>query len=358
MVLSDHDPEAVASERTAGATVSARDPRQVSMADVARLAGVSHQTVSRVLNGHPSVREETRARIVAAIRQLDYRPNSAARALATGRSRTVGVVSFDIRLYGPASTLHAIDQAAQDAGYFVSVVALKSLDRASVRDAIGRLRNQAVDGIIVIAPEVVAAQALADIPPDVPAVAVEGLMDGPIPVVAIDQHAGAAKATQHLLDLGHRTVWHIAGPDDWFESRARTQGWLSTLQAAGARAPHALGGDWSPRSGYEQAQLLPIGDPDLTAVFVANDQMALGVLRAFREAGVDVPTDISVVGFDDIPEAAYFTPPLTTVRQEFSEVGRRSVALLLRRLEGEPPRPLKVVVDADLIVRASTAPPR
>jgi DNA-binding LacI/PurR family transcriptional regulator len=238
----------------------------------------------------------------------------------------------------------------------VSIVSLKSLDRRSVLNAVGRLRSQAVDGIIIVAPELVAAQALLDVPPGVPAVAVEGLMDAPMPVVAIDQHAGAAKATQHLLDLGHRTVWHVAGPADWFEARARQQGWHSTLQAAGARAPHALGGDWSPRSGYEQAKLLPLDE--VTAVFVANDQMALGALRAFREAGIDVPGDISIVGFDDIPEASYFTPPLTTVREEFSDVGQRSVALLLSQLEGEPSKPLKVVVDADLIVRGSTAPPR
>ena len=157
--------------------------------------------------------------------RLDYRPNTAARALASGRSRSIGVVSFDTRLYGPASTLHAIQQAAQDAGYSVNIVSLNSLDRGPVLDAVGRLRNQAVDGIIIIAPVVTAAQALLEIPPEVPAVAVEGLMHAPIPVVAVNQYMGASRATQHLLDLGHRTVWHIAGPSDWFEARpARTGG--------------------------------------------------------------------------------------------------------------------------------------
>ena len=212
------------------------------MADVARLAGVSHQTVFRVLNDPRSVKAETRRRVAAAIRELDYRPNTAARALASGRSRSIGVVSFDTRLYGPASTLHTIQQAAQDAGYSVNIVSLNSLDRGPVLDAVGRLRNQAVDGIILIAPVVTAAQALLEIPPEVPAVAVEGLMHAPIPVVAVNQYMGASRATQHLSDLGHRTVWHIAGPSDWFEARDRVDGWRATLEAAGARVPAVLAG--------------------------------------------------------------------------------------------------------------------
>jgi DNA-binding LacI/PurR family transcriptional regulator len=348
----------VAGARVGIGSTRGKDPRQVVMADVARLAGVSHQTVSRVLNDPRSVKAETRRRVAAAIRELDYRPNTAARALASGRSRSIGVVSFDTRLYGPASTLHAIQQAAQDAGYSVNIVSLNSLDRGPVLDAVGRLRNQAVDGIIIIAPVVTAAQALLEIPPEVPAVAVEGLMHAPIPVVAVNQYMGAARATQHLLDLGHRTVWHIAGPSEWFEARARQDGWRSTLEAAGAPVPPVLAGDWSPRSGYEQGKRLVAGDNEVTAVFVANDQMALGVLRAMHEVDLEVPDDISIVGFDDIPEASYFPPPLTTVRQEFSEVGTRAMALLLSQLRGEPSEPLEIVVDADLVVRASTAPPR
>ena len=335
-----------------------RSSRDVLMTDVARLAGVSHQTVSRVINDPRRVKPETRRRVDEAIRQLDYRPNSVARALASGQSRTIGVVSFDTRLYGPASTLHAIERAAHGAGYSVSIVSLDSLERGAILDAVRRLRHQAVDGVIIIAPALAAASALRELPPDLPVIAVEGLMDAPIPVVAVDQLAGASRATNHLLDLGHSTVWHLAGPLDWYEARARIDGWRSTLAAAGAIVHPPLQGDWSPRSGYEQGQRLVARTEDVTAVFVANDQMALGVLRAFREAGIDVPGDVSIVGFDDIPEAPYFAPPLTTVRQEFSRVGTQGMALLLSQMRGETQGPLEVVVDADLVVRDSTAPPR
>jgi DNA-binding LacI/PurR family transcriptional regulator len=332
--------------------------RQVVMVDVARRAGVSHQTVSRVINDPDSVRSETRERVLTAIRELDYRPNRAARALVTGRTGTIGVVAYDTRLYGPASTLHAIQLAAQAASHSVNIVSLDSLERGPVFDAVGRLRGQGVDGIIIIAPEVAAASALMEIPADLPVVAVEGLMDAPIPVVAVDQFLGATKATQHLLDLGHRNVWHIAGPGDWYEAGAREQGWRVTLEKAGVTPPDPLPGDWSPRSGYDHGRELIRSGADVTAVFVANDQMALGVMRAVREAGLQVPDDVSIVGFDDIPEAAYFAPPLTTVRQEFLEVGTLSMAMLLQRLRGAGDEPMKQVVEPELVARASTAPPR
>jgi DNA-binding LacI/PurR family transcriptional regulator len=323
------------------------------MADVARIAGVSHQTVSRVINDSSHVRPETRERVRAAMRQLDYRPNPVARALVTGRSRTLGVVSFDTTLYGPASTLYGIERAAHEQGYAVSVISMRALDRASARTAVERLRMQGVDGILVIAPHERAADAVRHLPATVPVVAVEGGPDGAVPVVALDQFAGAASATRHLLDLGHRTVWHIAGPPDWQEAQQRVAGWRATLDAAGAEAPEPLQGDWSAHSGYDLARrLLAAG---ATAVFAANDQMALGVLRRLHEAGRAVPRDISLVGFDDIPEAAYFTPPLTTVRQDFGEIGRRSLLLLLRELESAERSSARVTVPPELILRASTA---
>jgi len=324
------------------------------MTDVARLAGVSYQTVSRVLHDSPHVRRETRDRVLAAIRQLDYRPNSVAQALVTGRSRTLGVVSFDTTLFGPASTLLGIEEAAHEAGYVISVASLKVLNRASVLAAVDRLRRQGVDGIAIIAPQKSAVDALLHLPADVPVVAVEAGPDESVPVVSVDQHAGAASATGHLLALGHRTVWHVAGPEDWLEAEQRVEGWRSTLQAAGARLPPLLRGDWSPRSGYEVGrQLLEAGD--VTAVFVANDQMALGLLRRLHEAGRETPREISVVGFDDIPEAAYFTPPLTTVRQDFAEVGRRCLHLLLGQLEGGRRVAARALVPTELVVRGSTA---
>jgi len=333
--------------------------RPAVMADVARRAGVSHQTVSRVLNDHPNVRPETRERVRRAIDELAYRRNSSARALVTRRTNTLGVVAFDTTLYGPASTLFGIEQAAREAGYFISIVSLKTITAKSVSEALDYLAEQSVDGVIVIAPQRTAAEALAALPAAVPVVAVEGGQAPDRPVVCVDQRAGAAAATQHLLDLGHRTVWHIAGPMDWLEAEARRDAWRDTLASAGAEQPDVLShGDWSPRSGYEAGRLLVerrAAGEDITAVFVANDQMALGVLRALREAGLDVPRDVSIVGFDDIPEAEFFSPPLTTVRQDFAALGRNSIGVLLDQIEdgGSHPPP-RVVVPASLIVRSST----
>ena len=258
------------------------------MSDVARLAGVSHQTVSRVINDSEHVREETRERVLRAMRQLNYRPNSVARALVTGRSNTLGVVSFDTTLYGPASTLYGIEQAAHEAGYFITIASLKAFDRASVLDAVERLRILGVDGILVIAPQETASRALLRTPAGVPLVALEAGPTDVVPVASIDQFAGAAKATSHLLELGHRRVVHVAGPGDWLEAQLRVAGWRATLQAASIPVPEPLAGDWSPRSGYEIGQMLA-ADEDLTAIFVANDQMALGVLRALHEAGRRIP---------------------------------------------------------------------
>ncbi len=328
------------------------------MADVARAAGVSHQTVSRVLNGHPNVRPATRAKVLAAIERLGYRRNQVARALATRDSRTLGVISFDTTLYGPASTLHGIERAARAAGYFVSIVSLRTIDRDGVREAIDHLAEQGVAGVVVVAPQRSAASALEDLPPGMPAVAVEGAHTGPVSTVCVDQVAGARLATEHLLALGHETVWHVSGPPDWLEAEGRVAGWRAALEAAGRPVPEPLEGDWSPRSGYAAGQRLAALAGRVGAVFVANDQMALGVLRALAEAGVRVPEEMSVVGFDDVPESAFFSPPLTTVRQDFGAVGRHSLDVLMRQIsERDTTRHERIVVPPALVPRASTAPP-
>jgi DNA-binding LacI/PurR family transcriptional regulator len=337
-------------------TTRPRRPRAAVMSDVGRLAGVSHQTVSRVINGSPHVRPETRERVLAAMHELGYRPNPVARALVTGRSNMLGVVSFDTTLYGPASTLLGIERAAHEAGYFIIVASLKALNRSSVVDAVERLRRHGVDGILVISPLQDAADALRHAPDDVPLVAVEAGPAEGVSVVEVDRLAGAVSATRHLLDLGHETVWHVAGPSEFLESRQRLEGWRATLAAAGAEAPPALIGDWSARSGYDLGRRL-CSDPSVTAIFVANDQMALGVLRAMHEAGRHVPGQVSLVGFDDIPEAAYFIPPLTTVRQDFDEVGARSLNLLVRTIESGQRVPSDSRVQPELVVRASTGVP-
>jgi DNA-binding LacI/PurR family transcriptional regulator len=330
--------------------------RRPVMSDVARLAGVSHQTVSRVINDSRHVRAETRERVEVAMRQLNYRPNSVARALVTGRSKTLGVVSFDTTLYGPASTLYGIERAAHDAGYFITIASLERLDRASVLEAIERLRMQGVEGILVIAPQEGGARALLQAPAGVPLVALEAGPHDVVPLASVDQFAGAWLATDHLLQLGHRTVWHLSGPTGWPEAADRVRGWRDALQAGGATLPPALEGDWSARSGHELALQL-VDDPNVTAIFVANDQMALGALRALHESGRRIPQDVSVVGFDDIPEAPYFTPPLTTVRQDFDEMGRRGLRLLLDTISAPDGSPAHHEVVPELIVRASSGPP-
>jgi DNA-binding LacI/PurR family transcriptional regulator len=331
--------------------------RRPVMSDVARLAGVSHQTVSRVINDSRHVRAETRERVEVAMRQLDYRPNSVARALVTGRSKTLGVVSFDTTLYGPASTLYGIERAAHDSGYFITIASLERLDRPAVLEAIDRLRMQGVDGILVIAPQEGGARALVQAPAGVPMVALEAGPHDVVSLASVDQVTGARLATEHLLGLGHRTVWHLAGPMGWPEATDRVRGWREALEAAGAAVPQPLVGDWSARSGHELALRLMDDAPDVTAVFVANDQMALGALRALHESGRRIPQDVSVVGFDDIPEAPYFTPPLTTVRQDFDEMGRRGLRLLLDTIAAPDAPPAHHEVVPELVVRASSGPP-
>ncbi|WP_329485136.1 LacI family DNA-binding transcriptional regulator [Kitasatospora sp. NBC_01246] len=327
------------------------------MADVAKLAGVSHQTVSRVLNGAPHVRPGTRERVLAAIRELDYRPNSAARALVTRRSKTLGVVSFDSTLYGPASMLDGIERAARTADYFVSVASLRSLDSRSVQEAVDRLRDQGVEGIVVIAPQISAVGVLARLSSSVPVVAVGSGSQSRVPMVSFDNRVGAEAATRHLLDLGHRTVHHLAGPAGWMETRDRQTGWREALEAGGARVPPVESGDWSARSGYDAGRRIA-HDPEVTAVFCANDHMALGLVRALHEAARAMPGDISVIGFDDIPEAAYFTPPLTTVRQDFGELGRRALELLLEELAGVAHVRNHVQISPEMVLRRSAGPAR
>lgn len=334
-----------------------RPARPAVMSDVGRLAGVSHQTVSRVINGSRHVSPGTRARVLAAMEELGYRPNPIARALATGRTRTLGVVSFDTTLYGPASTLFGIERAAHQAGYFIVGSSLRALDRATVTEAVNRLREQGVEGILVIVNEASAAAALQEASLEVPVVAVEAGPEHGIPVVAVDQRAGAMLATRHLLDLGHPTVHHVSGPPDSIEAQQRIAGWRTALLDAGAPVPPPLNGDWSARSGYHVGRRLA-RDLDARAVFVSNDQMALGLLRAMHEADRSIPDDMSIVGFDDIPESPYFTPPLTTVRQDFGEVGSRSLRVLVRAMAafnaGEP-APEGSLVAPELVVRGSTA---
>ncbi|MBB4763474.1 DNA-binding LacI/PurR family transcriptional regulator [Actinoplanes digitatis] len=330
------------------------------MRDVAKLAGVSHQTVSRVLNEHPNVRQETRERVLEAMESLDYRRNLAARTLVTRQSHTLGIIGFETTLFGPASMLYGIEDAARTAGYLVSIAMVRNLDQRPVREAVDRLRQHAVDGIIAIAPKPAVTNGLLQAPSDLYCVAVGGAGEAEaVPTVRIDNATGARLATEHLLALGHRTVHHVAGPADWPEAQERITGWRDALQRAGAEVPPIVPQSWNAESGYLQGQRLA-RDESVTAVFCANDRIALGVLRALHEAGRRVPEEVSVVGFDDMPDSGYFLPPLTTVRQDFAELGRRSLTLLLEHMAGpdDADSPAHVTVTPELVVRGSTAAPR
>lgn len=326
------------------------------MTDVARLAGVSHQTVSRVLNGHPNVREQTRLRVRAAIAQLGYRPNKAARALVTGKSQLIGVIAQNSSLYGPSSLLGAFESAAAEAGFSVSLRRVKVLDRESIASAVEHHRDGRVAGIVAIAPIASANEALAEVPAGVPLVTVDGDPARATHLVTVDQAAGAFDATQLMLEAGHSTVWHVSGPPDWFDSAGRIRGWERALGTAGAEVPPPLTADWSAASGY-QAGLMLARMPEVTAIFAANDHLALGILRAMYERGRRVPDEVSVVGFDDVPEAAYFIPPLTTVRPDFDAVARETLSLLLAQVSDDEVEETRRTIAPTLVLRGSVCPP-
>jgi DNA-binding LacI/PurR family transcriptional regulator len=326
------------------------------MADVAARAGVSHQTVSRVLNDSPVVREQTRARVLAAIAELGYRRNNAARMLVTNRSGRIGMVAAHLGLHGPRMTALAVQDAAHEAGYDVALVGLHEMSVESLNGAVDRLLDQAVEAIVVAVAHRDALLTTRALQLPIPVILAQGVGAEQPMAAGIDQDAGAALATEHLLALGHARVAHVTGPDDWIEAAQRRAGWLRVHEQRDLLPGPELTGDWSAASGY-RAGLRIAADRAITAVFVANDTMALGVLRAMHELGRRVPGEVSVVGFDDVPEAAYYWPALTTVAQDFSAVGRCAVDLALRALAGEA-RPTADLIAPTLLIRDSTSRPR
>ena len=352
--------------RTAQATASngARKPasgtsrasRGPSIGDVAKAAGVSSQTVSRVSNGLTNVEETTKNRVLDAMKQLGYRPNRAARALKSGQFKSIGVIMFTLSSFGNMRTLDAIATAASQAGYSVTLIPLHDPTTGTVSGAYHRLREQEVDGVVIIFEAHLLDHADITLPEDLPAVVIDSNPGSGYPMVDTDQAEGARFATKHLLDLGHQQVWHIGGPPSSFSAQHREESWKRTLEDAGIDAPPVLHGDWSTESGYQIG--LELGrNPDVTAIFAANDQMALGAMRALHELGRAIPGEVSIVGFDDLEESTSFWPPLTTVRQDFDAVGRLSIENLLQQMAGNSPVNDATKVPTQLIVRKSTAAP-
>ncbi|MFJ8545036.1 LacI family DNA-binding transcriptional regulator [Streptomyces sp. NPDC093586] len=339
--------------------VTGHTRRSVSIRDVATAAGVSYQTVSRVINGHPSVRQTTRERVLAAIDELGFRRSSTALALASGRSRTVTVLTANTTHYGYASILQGIEEAARAASYAVGIGVLDSSDADEIAAQVQRAAD-AGGGLIVIAYDPAGVRALDAVPAQLPFV---GVVETPArppggdrPWVWTDDRDAAYQATSHLLSLGHETVHYLAIPSSTRRTSARTAGWRRALKDAGAPQPRPVQGTWGPRGGHA-AGLGLAGDPGVTAVLCGNDDLALGMIRALHDTGRAVPGDVSVVGFDDAPHSAYLTPSLTTVRLDFTGLGRSAFGLLHGVLEESAqigPRPVSV---PELVVRESSGPP-
>jgi DNA-binding LacI/PurR family transcriptional regulator len=332
-----------------------RRSRSVSIRDVARAAGVSYQTVSRVINGTSYVRESTRQRVEETIAELGFRPNSAARTLASGESRSLTVVTSNTTRYGYAMTLQGIEEAARTASFAMGVSVLESDDERHVRAAVDRAVD-AGGSVIVIAFDNAGTLALQAVPDGVPiAAAVETPATPPAgrPWVWIDDEEAARTATRHLLDLGHPTVHYVAIPatTSTYISR-RAAGWRAELAAAGVRAPEPAGGGWDAQAGYQAGRRLA-RDPSVSAILCGNDDLALGVIRAMHEAGRSIPGSVSVVGFDDTPQAPFYTPALTTMRLDFAGLGQACFSLLHTVLGGgDPPQP-HPVGHPELIARES-----
>lgn len=331
----------------------ARGWQRPSIYDVAKHAGVSHMTVSRVLNGHPNIRDSTRDRVNRAIEEMNYTRSSIARALATRRAMRIGVVVDSSVQFGPSSTLRALEAAARDAGYAISVYSMPE-GESVIDEGIEELVTEGVDALCAIAPRLSSLDALRQHASALPTLVIKSEADPDMHTAAVDQRAGASLAVTHLIEFGHRSIAHLAGPLDWFDARARAEGWRSALAEAGLDVPEPTIGDWTSDSGYIYGKTHDF--EGITAIFAANDQMALGVIHGLSERGIRVPDDISVVGFDNLPDARHFLPPLTTVRQDFTALGTLALQLIKDAIEGDRAVEHDTIAP-DLVVRASTAPP-
>ncbi len=367
--MTDTVKPAPGAERTEGAeraeaAPTARPPRSAEKAerkartanifDVARLAGVSHQTVSRVINDVPRVRPATRLRVEQAISQLNYSPSPAARALVTKRTRMIGLIAPSSADFGPSSIVLNFSAAARDARYGVVTVTSVNADASSIRPFVESLVSQRVEAIVLVVADVAVLAAVRGLDAGVPVIAVAaGPRRGPL-TTSLDQYRGARSAVRHLIELGHRRIAHLAGPQAHPDSIERLRGWRDELAEAELVAQEPGRGDWSAESGFRFGEQLR----DATAVFAANDQMALGLIAALHGRGLTVPGDVSVVGFDAAPDTAYYFPPLTTVSQDFAALGALTMERVLISIEEPDNLVESTPIPTKLIVRESTAPPK
>lgn len=326
-----------------------------SMADVAKLAGVSAQTVSRVSNGSDLVRPETRDKVLEAMQMLGYSPNVAARALRQGKFKTIGLLGHHFDRAGESLTTNGLITAATAHDYAITIVTVQESQIGGWDDAAMRLSSQAIDGLVILRAEHTPEQLA--LPAGFPVAVSDSRFAGMYAAVTLDHESGSVAATNHLLDLGHRQVHHLAGPADSDPANARLEPWRTVLRQRGVPVPEPFHGDWTMNSGYEIGKRIA-SEGEVSALYCANDEMAIGAMHAFHDAGLRVPEDISVVGFDDLAVAEHLPVPLTTVRQDFHAIGERLFELVVEQIENEdgPAPRRRVVVPTTLIVRSTTAP--
>ncbi len=327
---------------------------RATITDVAMLADVSVPTVSRVLTGAANVSPARRERVERAIADLKFRPSAAARVLASRRPQVIAILASDTSKYGYAEAIRGVEESARANGYTVMITVVESAAQAVVEKAIAATFTQPLAGIVVLKFDPPGVATLARLPADVPVVALSGARDTSVPQAVLDETRAAEELTNHLLSLGHRTVHHVRVPPSRRED-GRTTGWKRALRKAGRVIPEMCDASWDPRTGVEVGARLA-AMADVTAVFCGNDEIAMGTIRGITDAGLRVPDDISVVGFDDHPLAALWSPPLTTVDQDFANLGRRGFQLLREEIDGESGRRYSSE-RPPLVVRQSSAAP-
>lgn len=329
--------------------------RKPNIYDVAQLAGVSHQTVSRVINNADYIKVETRSKVQSAMESLGYVPNAAARALVTAKSKIVGILVSDIVYHGPAGMMHAMEKEARRGGFFAISASVDPLDNSSIAQGIEHLRRLGIEGLVVITPQSDSVQAVERLVTDIPVVFIDSPNNSKELSAELDNYSGAKLATEHLISLGHKEIIHVAGPSGWFDSAPRVAGYKDAMKKAKLK-PQVVDGDWTVPTGYDIGSNLDLDSSKVTAIFAANDHLALGLMRALRQRGYAIPERVSIIGFDDVPEAAYYEPPLTTMRPDFAELGRVAMEMMLGRINRETKLAADTLVP-ELIVRESTATP-
>lgn len=311
-------------------------------------------TVSRVLTGAARVSDEKRARVMKAIDELGFVPSAAARTLSWGRPQLIGVIAGNTSRYGYAETIRGVEEGARAAGFTVSITVVESTEDDEVDRAVASVLGQSIAGLVVLKFDPPGVAALRRVPPAIPTVAVSGVREQGVPQAVLNESAAATEVVEHLLELGHATVHHVRVPPSRRED-GRTTGWRRALAEHGREVPPIIEATWEPESGRRIGQSLA-DRPDVTAVFCGNDEIAMGLIRGIHETGRRVPADVSVVGFDDHPLAAYYSPSLTTVRQDFCELGHRSYQMLESLLQSNEP-PKYASARPIFISRESTAAP-